>query len=425
VAGQRPPLEAGPRADLSSRVFFAVVLLAAACKSEPPPVPRPQVPGISSAVVPAAGALETAPARTSTAADADPPELAPGAPLSGQPQGPAPTAAQGPSEQPAAAAPGSSERNDAAAAQHGPRTEVYGPAAALPEAGFSPARTRPAKATAAREEAADAGARSGRPVELRAESALPQARPGSASDGGARAQEPLAAGGEPSSVESAGGIYPRLADPEPESPARRSGLDIPGAQSQLETARVRRFVDSGGATLDGRVIDVDTGRGIAGAEIEAWMGTRSVEVESDREGRFRLEGLVADSRIMLWITASPTFIQERTEVSVPPDRPGFEGTFTMLSRAAVAGSADGGAGMFLGRRGSRTLVTGLAAFGPAEKAGVSVGDTIVAVAERKVGDLGPGAIDYLLRGPIGSVVHVMVQTGSQPPRRIVLVRSAR
>ena len=188
---------------------------------------------------------------------------------------------------------------------------------------------------------------------------------------------------------------------------------------------MRRFLESGGAALDGRLVDVDTGKAISGAEIEAWMGTRSVETESDDQGRFRLEGLVPGSRLNLWISAAPSFVQERTEVSVPPDRPGFQSTFKMLSRSASAGAVDGGAGMFLSRRGSRTVVTGLAAFGPAEGAGVRVGDAIVAVAQRKVGELGPGAIDFLLRGPIGSEVQLTVQTGSQSPRRVTLRRSAR
>ena len=209
------------------------------------------------------------------------------------------------------------------------------------------------------------------------------------------------------------------------SPIPGERLPIPGAEIGIPSARVRKFVDSGGATLDGRLVDIDTGNAIANADIEAWMGTRSVEAQSDAEGHFKIEGLVPGSRIMLWITAAPTFVQERTEVAVPPQRPDFQGTFRMLNRTAVTGTVDGGAGLFLTRRGSRTVVTGLAAFGPAERGGVRVGDSIVSVGKRKVGDLGPGAIDYLLRGPIGSQVEISVQTDSNPPRKIMLQRSAR
>ena len=50
------------------------------------------------------------------------------------------------------------------------------------------------------------------------------------------------------------------------------------------------------------------------------MGTRSIHAQSDAGGGFRFEGLVPRSKITLWVTASPTFVQERTELSVP-DRP--------------------------------------------------------------------------------------------------------
>ena len=155
------------------------------------------------------------------------------------------------------------------------------------------------------------------------------------------------------------------------------------------------------------------------------MGTRAVETESDAQGRFRFEGLVPGSRLQLWISAAPNFVQERTEVAVPVQSPTFQATFKMLSRATIKGAADGGAGLFLTRRGGRTVVTGLAAFGPAERAGVRVGDTIVAVGKRKVGELGPGAIDYLLRGAIGSEIELQVQTGSGAARKVTMQRSAR
>ncbi len=213
-----------------------------------------------------------------------------------------------------------------------------------------------------------------------------------------------------------------VADPEP---TERGGLPIPGADITFQSSRVRRFLDSGGASLDGKVLDADSGKAVAGADIEAWMGTKSVEAETDELGRFRFEGLVPGSQLRLWITSAPTYVQERTEVAVPGQASGFTGTFRLLSKAVQPGPVDGGAGLFLTRRGSRTIVTGLAAFGPAERAGILVGDAVVGVGRRKVGDLGPGAIDYLLRGAIGSELTLSVQTGSAPARQVVVRRSAR
>jgi hypothetical protein len=263
------------------------------------------------------------------------------------------------------------------------------------------------------------------PDELLAETA--QSKPHG--DAGTRAREAEGAGESvpagPERPERPGRIARHEATPEPESPIAGERLNIPGADIGLQTARVRRFLESGGTTLEARLADIDSGNPIAGADIEVWMGTRSVEAESDAEGRFKLEGLVPGSKINLWITAAPAFVQERTEVAVPAQRPTFQSTFKMLSRSAISGTVDGGAGLFLTRRGPRTVVTGLAAFGPAERVGIRVGDVIVSVGKRKVGELGPGAIDYLLRGPIGSQVEIGVQTGSEPPRKVTLQRSAR
>ncbi len=297
------------------------------------------------------------------------------------------------------------------------------PAAAQPapappeEAAAAPAEPEPEP---------EPGAQKLTPDELLAESAQRKPGPGAA-DAGSRVRDPSPVGaGGPSPDEPPTPDRPRAPSPsQPEPAIGGDPLPIPGGEVTFQSARVRRFLDSGGASFDGRLVDADTGRAIAGADIEAWMGTRSVEGESDGEGRFRFEGLVPSSRLMLWITAAPTYVQERTEVQVPEQKTSFQSTFKLLSRAAATGALDGGAGMFLTRRGSRTIVTGLAAFGPAEKAGVRVGDAIVGVGNRKVGELGPGAIDYLLRGTIGSELELHVQTGSHPPRRLVMRRSAR
>jgi hypothetical protein len=202
-------------------------------------------------------------------------------------------------------------------------------------------------------------------------------------------------------------------------------LPIPGAQVAFNSERVERFMAEGGAALDGRLVDADGGKPVAGAQIEAWMGTKSIHAESDERGLFSFQGLVPGSRLTLWITAAPAFVQERTEVAVPASRPKFEATFGLLPRAAVAGTQEGGVGMFLARRGNRTVITGLVAFGPGERVGLRVGDAIVAIGKRNVAELGPGAVEYLLRGPIGSEVTLTVQSPGAAARPVTLKRSAR
>jgi hypothetical protein len=201
-------------------------------------------------------------------------------------------------------------------------------------------------------------------------------------------------------------------------------LAIPAAKVDLDAVRVERFAETGGTTLEGRLQDVDSRQPVAGANIEAWMGTRSIHAQSDADGRFRFEGLVPKSKVTLWITAAPTFVQERIELPIPADDR-LQTSFQLLPRSAGTGTRDAGVGLFLSRRGSRTVVSGLTAFGPAERAGIQAGESLMAVGKRDVTALGPGAIDFLLKGPMGSEVTLTVQAGRAAPRTLTLKRSGR
>ena len=211
----------------------------------------------------------------------------------------------------------------------------------------------------------------------------------------------------------------------PPLPIPGGPLNIPGTNIDLRARRVERFLDEGGTALAGTLMDSEGAKPVANAQIEAWMGTRSIHAMSDGDGRFAFEGLEPGSRITLWITASPTYVQERTEFVVPKERPQVSATFKMLPRAAVSGAQDGGIGVFLARRGNRTIVSGLVAFGAAERAGLRTGDALLAIGKRGITELGPGAIEYLLRGPIGSDVALTVQSPSEPARTVTVKRTAR
>jgi hypothetical protein len=431
----------------------------AACRSERPADPPAGDPAGAAGGGPPAAATGGAPAATGApggTATAAPDAAAAGtAPAAGSPPAPgsktpAPAApAAGGSKTPASGAPAAGSKTPAAATGATGATatapvvaQAPGKRTATPPGLGPPSLESQARPQAQPEErapdagAARPGASAGRPAaltpaELLAETAQPRTVPGGPDAGRAPAPSeavgaaPPAGGGASDDDQK-----PTRPGPPPGSsrPASSSGddpLPIPGAEITFQAARVRRFLDSGGASLDGRVVDADTDKAVASADIEAWMGTRSVEAETDDLGRFRFEGLIPGSRLTLWITSAPTYVQERTEVVVPEQKPSFQGTFRMLNRSSNPGAVDGGAGLFLSRRGNRTVVTGLAAFGPAERAGVRVNDAIVAVGKRKVVDLGPGAIDYLLRGSIGSPIELTVQSGSDQPRKVLLHRSAR
>jgi hypothetical protein len=217
------------------------------------------------------------------------------------------------------------------------------------------------------------------------------------------------------------------APPEPEAPTKSipgGPLNIPGSKVDFESRRVERFLDEGGAVLAGRVLDADTGKGVDDAGIEAWMGTRSIHADTDAAGTFRFEGMVPGSRVTLWITATQKYVQERIEVVIPGEKPRLDATFKLLPRAASAGRS-GGIGVFLSRRAGRTVISGLDAFGPAERAGLSIGDAIVGIGKRNVSELGPGAIEYLLHGTIGEDIEIAVASNGSASRKLTLKRAGR
>jgi hypothetical protein len=208
------------------------------------------------------------------------------------------------------------------------------------------------------------------------------------------------------------------------APALPSPIALTVTPVELEAATVERFTE-GGCALHGTVLDADARTPVGGAQIEIWMGNRSLRRQSDEAGHFVFDGLVPGSRVTLWITASPSFVQERSELAIPVGAATVPARFALLSRSAVPGGGNGGVGVFLSRRAGRTVITGLTAFGPGESAGLEAGDAIVAVGPRDVRELGPGAVDQLLRGKLGSEVQLLIERPGRPPRQVTLRRVSR
>jgi hypothetical protein len=385
-----------------------------------PPAPGPAKPARRAAE---AASQPSAGGQTAPAPETPPkPAAAPPAPASK----PAPQAKVTPAK-PAPEAPGIATRTTTG-------TTATGPApASTTEA--DPAPDAPAKPAPASDAGLAAEPPQGKPTPPRKEAPAPQAKVVATTPAlNIEAEQLARKDGGPSGPDYAnaprrprggGGNDP---PPEPVAPTKAipgSPLNIPGSKVDFEARRVERFLNEGGAVLAGRVLDADTGKGVDDAGIEAWMGTRSIHADTDASGAFRFEGMVPGSRVTLWITATQKYVQERIEVAIPADRPRLESTFKLLPRSAATGRA-GGIGVFLSRRAGRTVISGLDAFGPAERAGLSIGDAIVTIGKRNVSELGPGAIEYLLRGTIGENVDIAVAAaGDAPSRKLTLKRAGR
>jgi hypothetical protein len=260
----------------------------------------------------------------------------------------------------------------------------------------------------------------------------PSAHAREPSDAAARASSEVDAGNSPHPPGLTPGAPSALVPKAPKRSARlgsvppadpeASPIDLPGPSYQPDVLKLNRFVDEGGCVLAGQVLDADDRDPVAEAVIEVWMGNRSIRTRTDNGGRFRLDGLVPGSQVTLWVTSSSEHVQDRAELTVPTGRNQMELVVRLLKRNAALGPREAGVGLFLARRGGSTVVTGLTAWGPAERAGIRVGDVIVAVNGRNATDLGPGAVAYLLKGKLGSHVVLIVKTPGEAPRKLTLTR---
>jgi hypothetical protein len=191
--------------------------------------------------------------------------------------------------------------------------------------------------------------------------------------------------------------------------------------------RVARFSPSGGSTMEGRIVDIDTGRALAGVVIEARYDRRLVETESDHAGVFKMPGMVPGSQVVVWVGGRrDRWVAERFDVSVPDNGKNAElGVISLLDGDEVGSRIDGWIGMYVARRGGQVKVSAVNAWVPADKAGIQEGDTVLAVDGREVRGLGARAVGFLLRGPTGSSMTLEVASKDGKRRKLTLERVRR
>lgn len=194
-----------------------------------------------------------------------------------------------------------------------------------------------------------------------------------------------------------------------------------------ELRRVTRFVATGGATLKGRILETDNERPVVNAIIEARMDSTYVETRTDAAGLFRIPGMVPTSRITIWVQSETnSFVAESAEVVLLGEGEITDaGTIHVLRGNEFGGNLGGWIGMFVGRRGGVLSVKAVNPWLPAERAGIQVGDRLLFVDGRDVRELGTRGINYLLRGPVGSKVTLVVQSNGAGSRKVTLERVQR
>lgn len=191
--------------------------------------------------------------------------------------------------------------------------------------------------------------------------------------------------------------------------------------------RVARFVASGGAVLEGKIVDVDSGRPVSGASVEVRYKERLVETTTDASGGFRMPGMAPDSRVVVWVGGKRDHtVAERLEIAIPAEGKTAElGVIKLLNGDEMGSRLDGWIGLWVTRAGDHIKVSAVNSWVPADRAGIKVGDVILSVDGRALKGMGPRSVGFLLRGPTGSSTTLEVQSSDGNRRKLTLERIRR
>jgi Carboxypeptidase regulatory-like domain/PDZ domain len=166
-----------------------------------------------------------------------------------------------------------------------------------------------------------------------------------------------------------------------------------------------RIVVGAGVSVDGRVIDHQTGAAVRGATVSAGK----VSTSSDENGQFSLPELPRGA-VEIWLHADGYASESRTLH--------LDGDLSLgnvhLLRGKLPASPVAYDGIEAEQRDGRAVVAELGPGSPAEAAGIRVGDAILSINGVDAASLGNEAINILLAGPVGATIQLTVATGGAP-----------
>jgi RNA polymerase sigma factor (sigma-70 family) len=219
-----------------------------------------------------------------------------------------------------------------------------------------------------------------------------------------------------------------------------SGTGAAGASQALtigegeQRSGVRLVVD-GGARVRGQVIDADGGRALSGIRVSTQVGGRWIEVDTDAQGRFELDGVLPGDEVLIHVRSpgDEDVVPESVELVTAGATPGgaapvVELPVVRLLRApGWRARTDARGELGLAASGGGTAITAVKAGSPAEKAGLTAGDRVVAIDGRDVRGLGRGALSVLRARPPGGTITLTVQSPApgSAPRTVTITVGAR
>jgi hypothetical protein len=194
-----------------------------------------------------------------------------------------------------------------------------------------------------------------------------------------------------------------------------------------DVVRVARFSESAGAGVKGQVIDADTGEPLSEVAVDAYFEHKVMGTATDASGAFRMMGLIPGERVKVWMSGkSRTFVAEYVEVQPPTEGEATDvGVIKLVRGNELAGKVNGWIGLYNGRRGRKNVVTGVNPWLPADRADIVTGDVLLSVDGRVLEGIGPRATGFLLRGPVGTMTSIKVQSRDGSIRTVQVERVAR
>jgi hypothetical protein len=194
--------------------------------------------------------------------------------------------------------------------------------------------------------------------------------------------------------------------------------------SEGEKKQGVRLVAQGGVTVEGRVVEVESGAPLPGMEVRIRVaGVSELHGQTDAQGAFRIANVPVVTGTLA--TVAPP---ERTHVpesfAIPPGRDGRADVGTIrLLKFDPSKPNRGRLGLNFGERDGKMVINDVLAEAPAARAGLRVGDVLISVDGHGLTDDRAAATAALRPRDPEQEIKVVVQTPGQEPRTITLKRS--
>jgi membrane-associated protease RseP (regulator of RpoE activity) len=180
--------------------------------------------------------------------------------------------------------------------------------------------------------------------------------------------------------------------------------------------------------ITGTVVAAEDGRPLSGIIARPSAdGTFYQQALTNSSGGFRLEAVPQDREVLVTIVdVAEKFVGEKVVLRLRGSRIADIGKIRLLAGSWCdqrrRGLSAGRIGLTPIVRNGAMVATAIVPNSPASRQGVVEGDEIVAVDGRPVSGLGQANVHYLLRGPPGAKVTLLLRTGAAAPRSVTLVR---